>query len=223
MLLYVVVHLIGVLEYESVSGVEDKIVTIMGDEKKKELAKEMFSFGMKNNMAQIKVKDKNIKEVSEDCLEGLSLIMKNYDNISLSECFSDCKNLTTLTFPPTFNTSSVTNMSNMFYGCSSLSSLDISAFNTSSVTSMNGMFRGCSNLSSLDLSTFDTSSVTSMYGMFRGCSNLSSLNLSTFNTSNVTSMNSMFQDYSNLNSLIYLHLIQVMLQICMVCFMDVVD
>ena len=44
----------------------------------------------------------------------------------------------------------VTNMSDMFSGCSSLSSLpDISKWNTSNVTDMSCMFFGCSSLSSL--------------------------------------------------------------------------
>ena len=138
-------------------------------EKGEELAKEVFSVDMKNNMVRIKVNDKNIRGVSSDCLEGLSLIMKEYGNVSLSECFRDCKNLTTLNFPSTFNTSSVTNMRYMFSGCSSLSSLNLSAFNTSSVTNMKSMFEGCCSLSSLDLSAFNASSVRDMSSMLSGC------------------------------------------------------
>ena len=40
---------------------------------------------------------------------------------------------------------------------------NLSTFNTSSVTSMSCMFSGCSSLNSLDLSTFNISSVTNMY------------------------------------------------------------
>ena len=44
----------------------------------------------------------------------------------------------------------VTNMSSMFRGCSSLSSLpDIEKLNTNKVTNMNSMLHGCSSLSSL--------------------------------------------------------------------------
>ena len=44
----------------------------------------------------------------------------------------------------------ITNMSYMFYDCSSLNSLpDISKWNTSNVNNMSGMFYNCSNLSSL--------------------------------------------------------------------------
>lgn len=37
---------------------------------------------------------------------------------------------------------------------------------------MSDMFRGCSNLTSLDVSKFDTSSVTYGYDMFLSCDNL---------------------------------------------------
>ena len=56
-------------------------------EKKKELTKQVFIVDMKDNMVYIKVKDKNIGNVSEKCFECLSLIMKEYGNVSFSECF----------------------------------------------------------------------------------------------------------------------------------------
>lgn len=99
------------------------------------------------------------------------------------------------------NTSNVTDMSGMFSGCSSLTSLDLSSFNTSNVSSMDQMFRGCSSLASLDLSSFNTSNVTSMAHMFRGCSSLTSIDLSSFNTANVTSMENMFYECSSLVNL----------------------
>ena len=39
----------------------------------------------------------------------------------------------------------LTNMSYMFFKCSSLKELNISNFNTNNVTNMNDMFSGCSN------------------------------------------------------------------------------
>ena len=170
-------------------------------EKKNDLAKESFSVDMKDGLAQIKIRDKNIKEVSEKCLEGLFVIMKEYGNVSLSDLFIDCKDLVTLNFPSTFDISNVTSMRSMFSGCSSLSSLDLYTFNTSGVSDMGCMFEGCGSLSSLNLSTFNTSNVTSMYGMFWECSSLSSLDLSTFNTSSVTNMLGMFGGCSSLSSL----------------------
>ena len=66
-------------------------------------------------------------------------------------------------------------MENMFYGCSSLSTLDLSTFNTCNVTNMICMFNGCSSLSALDLSGFNTSNVNDMKNMFYGCGSLSNV------------------------------------------------
>ena len=54
------------------------------------------------------------------------------------------------------------------------------------------MFFGCWSLTNIDLSNFNTQSVTNMYGMFGGCSSLTNINLSNFNTQNVTNMCAMF-------------------------------
>ena len=70
------------------------------------------------------------------------------------------------------NTSNVTDMSEMFRGCSSLKSLDVRGFNTSNVTYMRGMFYGCSNLTSLDVRGFNTSKLANMEYMFANCGNL---------------------------------------------------
>ena len=99
------------------------------------------------------------------------------------------------------NTSKVTNMNDMFYFCTSLTSLDVSRFNTSNVTSMKSMFGGCKGLTSLDVSNFNTSNVTNMNHMFYGCSGLTSLDLSNFNTSNVTDMSQMFVGCNKITSL----------------------
>ena len=99
------------------------------------------------------------------------------------------------------NTSEVKDMFDMFEGCSSLTSLDVSHFNTQNVTDMDGMFFGCSGLTSLDVSHFNTQNVTDMTLMFSGCSGLTSLDVKNFNTQNVTNMGSMFSDCSGLTSL----------------------
>ena len=117
------------------------------------------------------------------------------------EWFRDMTNLTTITGIEYLNTSEVTNMLDMFNGCSSLESLDVSSFNTANVTNMGSMFYTCSSLTSLDLSSFNTAKVTYMFDMFTGCSSLESLNVSSFNTANVTNMSDMFRYCSALTSL----------------------
>ena len=118
----------------------------------------------------------------------------------MSYMFSGCSSLTTLDVS-NFDTSKVTSVYEMFYRCSSLTSLDVSNFDTSVVTNFGAMFGVCSSLTSLDLSNFKTSKVTSMYAMFYGCSALTSLDVSNFDTSLVTNMNSMFAGCSSLTSL----------------------
>ena len=122
-------------------------------------------------------------------------------NSNASWLFYKFVNLKTINFGNCFVTSSVTQMSDMFEGCSSLISLDLSGFDTSSVTGMYAMFFGCSNLISLDLTGFDTSCVTTMASMFSGCSSLTALDLASFDTSSVTTMESMFSGCSSLTTL----------------------
>lgn len=103
-----------------------------------------------------------------------------------------------------FNASGIYRMYRMFYGRSSLVSLELGGnFNTSNVTNMNDMFMNCSSLVSLVLGDkFDTSNVELMSQMFYGCSSLVSLELGdNFNTSNVNDMDSMFFGCSSLTEI----------------------
>ena len=113
--------------------------------------------------------------------------------------FSGCSSLASLDLS-SFDTSSVTSMSSMFYNCSSLSSLDVSSFDTSKVTNMSGMFGNCP-IQTLELSSFETSQVTNASSMFSGCSSLKSLDLSGFATPKVADMSSMFDGCTSLASL----------------------
>ena len=78
------------------------------------------------------------------------------------------------------DTSRVTNMSSMFYACSSLTGLVLNSFDTSQVTDMSYMFDNCSSLVSLDLSQFNTIEVIDMEKMFYWCENLEKLNIKNF-------------------------------------------
>lgn len=119
---------------------------------------------------------------------------------NMSQMFLCCYNLSLLNVNY-FNTSNVTDMSQMFNSCYNLKTLDVSSFDTSKVKSMRSMFLGCGGLTSLDVSNFDTSSVTDMGLMFSSCPNLTSLDVSNFDTSNVADMSWMFEKCSTLTSL----------------------
>ena len=120
---------------------------------------------------------------------------------SCSHWFKDCIYLTRIEGIWNLNTENVTDMSSMFLGCSSLSSLDLTNFDTGNVTDMSRMFQNCYDLTSLDVSNFNTSKVTDMCCMFVGCHKQTSLNVSKFNTTEVTDMSDMFEDCYALTSL----------------------
>ena len=132
--------------------------------------------------------------------------------------FYSCTKLTTV---PLFDTSNVTNMSDMFYGCDSLTTVPlfdtrnvtnmsymfstnrssgiipllttVPLFDTGNVTNMSYMFKGRTKLTTIPL--FDTRNVTNMASMFQGCHDLTTVPL--FDTRNVTNMSCMFQGDSN--------------------------
>ena len=95
---------------------------------------------------------------------------------------------------PLLNTSKVTNMTYMFYGCEKLTT--IPELDTSSVTTVQGMFASCSNLTAIP--ELNTSKVTNMYSMFNSCTSLTTIPL--LDTGNVTDMGNMFSSCSSLNN-----------------------
>lgn len=117
---------------------------------------------------------------------------EEYQPKSTAYWFYNCKNLTSIEGMGYLDTGAVTDMSYMFSGCESLTSLDVSAFDTRNVTSMSYMFGSCRSVEHLDLSDFNTSNVTDMSYMFAGCNSLKDLDLSSFDTGSVTLMSNMF-------------------------------
>ena len=100
------------------------------------------------------------------------------------------------------DTEKVTDVNNMFFGCSGLTVLDLEKFNTTNVKNMMLMFANCSSLTKLDLKNFNTTNVEDMEYMFSGCCSLKNLELGKdFNTTNVTTMSFMFCNCKNLTEL----------------------
>lgn len=96
----------------------------------------------------------------------------------LSNLFYGCSGLTSVTFDKDrygISLSGITSAKNMFP--SSLTKVEFKgSVSFASGADISSMFSGCWNLKYLDLSTFDTSNVTNMSSMFSGCSNLGSSN-----------------------------------------------
>lgn len=115
-----------------------------------------------------------------------------HELMDVSHMFHGLENLTSIKGMEYLDTRKVTNMNQMFYNCSALTSLDVSAMDTRNVSNMNDMFYGCEALTSLDVSGFDTRNVTDMKWMFFGCESLTALDVSGFDTGKVTDMESLF-------------------------------
>ena len=120
--------------------------------------------------------------------------------VDMSKMFFGCLSLTSLDLSA-FKTANVTNMAGMFEDCWALTSIDLSSFNTANVKNMSYMFYWCDALTSIDLSSFNTANVTDMGYMFSFCFALTTLDLSSFNTSNVTNMSYMFRSCVDLTTL----------------------
>ena len=122
-----------------------------------------------------------------------------YTPTSLYKFFANLTKLKTITGLEYLNTEKVTNMSYMFFNCSSLTSLDVTHFNTAKVTNMNSMFECCSSLTSLDVTYFNTANVTDMNKMFYKCSALTTIYASdNFVTDKVEYSYNMFYDCTSL-------------------------
>lgn len=96
---------------------------------------------------------------------------------------------------PTINLSSfdfqnVTDMNSMFFQLPNLQTVIASRFNTGKVTNFKNMFWNAA-ITSLNTAGFETQSAVNMSGMFYG-TRVPNLDLSSFNTQNVTDMSGMF-------------------------------
>jgi len=134
--------------------------------------------------------------------KGKYIIKYSFNNYltNTNHMFYGCSSLTNINLS-NFNTKNVKDMSFMFFYCSSLTNINLSNFNTKNVKYMSCMFSDCSSLTNINLSNFNTQNVKDMSGMFNGCSSLTNINLSNFNTQNVTDMDCMFYECSSLTNI----------------------
>jgi gliding motility-associated-like protein len=110
---------------------------------------------------------------------------------NVSEMFSECTGLNSPSNIGTWNTSTVTDMSFMFYLASAFNQ-NIGTWNTSAVTNMSTMFSE-TNAFNQNIGAWNTASVTNMNGMFDMASAFNQ-NIGGWNTGAVTNMNVMFRD-----------------------------
>ena len=136
-----------------------------------------------------KYKMSNVYSSTYQTMTTVPDILDSSNVTNMSTMFNGCTSLTTV---PQMNTDSVTNMSYMFNGCTSLTT--VPQMNTDSVTNMSYMFKGCTSLTTVP--QMNTNSVTNTSSMFDGCTSLTTV--PQMNTGNVTNMISMFKGCSSL-------------------------
>ena len=143
--------------------------------------------------------------IASNQLNKLKIKLRNINNITnMSHMFDGCKSLSSIPDIYNWNTINVTDMSYLFSECKLLLSLpDISKLNTINVTDMSYMFSDCTSLSTLpDISNWNTINVKNMSDMFYKCSSLKTLpDISKWNTKNVTKMSFIFNECTSLTSI----------------------
>jgi len=138
----------------------------------------------------------DMKNMFSDCMQLKSFESYNFDTskvTNMSNIFIKCKNL--INVKGIKDISNVTNLSSMFRECSSLASIsNISNWDLSKVKDISYMFSQCSKLEYIsEYLLWDTSNITNMSNLFSGCPNLSKLpDISSWNTSNVIDMSHLF-------------------------------
>ena len=95
-------------------------------------------------------------------------------------------------------------MNGMFGGCSSLTYLNLSNFNTSSLTQMVQMFYHCDNLQTLDLSGWDLTNLDyyywpPMYETFAYCDSLNAIYMKGCNQTTIDKIKEQLERASILN------------------------
>ena len=127
-----------------------------------------------------------------------------YTNNNAASMFRGLKNVSAIDLS-TIKTSKTQFMNAMFYQDYNLRIIDVSNFNTSNVTNMSDMFSMYLGTSILEeirgLTSFNTSNVTNMSTIFYNCQKIATLDLSSFDMTNVggTVLNLFY--YMNLTSL----------------------
>ena len=102
---------------------------------------------------------------------------------SMQDLFLGCTSLITANIS-NFDVNEVENINSLFNSCRSLESVDMSNWkNTNKITTATSMFKDCSNLKEVSLPQLP--SLTTMQGMFNGCTSLKKIDMSGINSSNL--------------------------------------
>ena len=116
---------------------------------------------------------------------SMSGIIDGWDYLSPSNAGTDKTQLGDISNWGTFESTMLAG----FYQCTNLT---VSATDTLTITNGSNVFNGCTSLTTIDLSNWDVSGTTTMTAMFRSCTSLTSAIFTGLDTSTITSFNSLF-------------------------------
>ena len=152
----------------------------------------------------------NLTSVTYNVIDGEAVKIDTRFTTSMSGLFKD-SGITTTTAKPmitgidfsSWDTSAVTDFSEMFAGCSNVQYLDVSKLNTNSATTMASMFSDCSKLEGINLDSLNTSKVTAFDNMFNGSAKIKTLDLRSFAVDNSATMAGMFDGTKKLETVTF--------------------
>ncbi|MGI6217057.1 MAG: BspA family leucine-rich repeat surface protein [Coriobacteriales bacterium] len=117
----------------------------------------------------------------------------------MTSMFDGCSKLQAVNYTDDWETDNVESMTAMFANCSSLDELLVNFWDVSNVRKMDYMFYNCSRLDFISsLNDLNVENVTDMSHMFSGCSSYEHISFSNWDTSNVEDMSGMFEGCSSL-------------------------
>lgn len=114
------------------------------------------------------------------------------NSINASNLFRSAKTVETIILPKNFGRH-MTSFRQLFSDCPKLKSINTDAIDLSNVSDISFMFYGCSSLKEIDVSNWDVSKITN-FDHFAAHANLKRKGIENWNTSSATNMNALFHN-----------------------------
>jgi len=135
-------------------------------------------------------------------LQQLDFGQQNFSKVqSFKGMFNQCSALTNVVGIGQWQTTNVTDISQLFAGCSQLVALDLTGWDVSYVSKMVATFKGCSKLVTLNVANWNTRSLITLEDTFSGATSLTALPIDKWNVSKVKTLLRTFANCASLTSL----------------------